>query len=124
MNIYNEASDTAHPKQGLRLSDIPAHDPFVVADRESGTYYLYTGGGPQLHGMERCGVVTYKSTDLRHWEGPYVVFTVPDGVWANPRHGAWAPEVHAYKGSYYLLVTLHNNDRRLPDSPLIPMPNH
>ncbi|MCZ8518956.1 MULTISPECIES: glycoside hydrolase family 43 protein [Paenibacillus] len=124
MSIFNEASDAAQPKPGLRLSDIPAHDPFVVADEESGMYYLYTSGGPQIHGMERYGVVTYRSADLRHWEGPYVVFTVPDGIWANPQHGTWAPEVHAYKGRYYLFVTLHNNDRKLEDSPLIPMPNH
>jgi beta-xylosidase len=48
---------------------------------------------------------------LTDWEGPYVVFSIPDGVWANPQHGAWAPEVHAYGGRYYLFVTLHNNDR-------------
>jgi len=85
---------------------------------------LYTSGYPRIHGLDRCGVVTYKSKDLREWEGPYVVFTVPDGVWADPQHGTWAPEVHYYKGRYYLFVTLHNNDRKLEDSPLIPKPNH
>lgn len=71
-----------------------------------------------MNGMERYGVITYKSTNLSEWEGPYVVFTVPDGVWAHPQHGAWAPEVHEYNGRYYLFVTLHNNDRRLEGEPV------
>ncbi|WP_138753094.1 glycoside hydrolase family 43 protein [Paenibacillus sinopodophylli] len=113
MNAYNAASDVANPKSGLKLADIPAHDPFVVADKTSQTYYLYTGGSPRLNGMDRYGVLVYKSRDLEAWEGPYVVFTVPDDSWANPQHGAWAPEVHIYDGRCYLFITLHNNDQRL-----------
>jgi beta-xylosidase len=60
--------------------------------------------------LGRSGTVAYRSKDLKSWEGPFAVFAVPDGVWANPRHGAWAPEVHAYKGKYYLFTTLHNRD--------------
>jgi beta-xylosidase len=40
-------------------------------------------------------------------------------MWASPRQGAWAPEVHRYQGKYYLFVTLHNSDRvidRPPDA--------
>ncbi|MBD2869973.1 glycoside hydrolase family 43 protein [Paenibacillus arenilitoris] len=113
MNVYNEASDARNPRAGHKLADIPAHDPFVAADAASGTYYLYTAASPRLTGLDRYGVLAYKSRDLANWEGPLVVFRVPDGVWANPRHGAWAPEVHAYRGRYYLFVTLHNNDRPL-----------
>ncbi|WP_419871945.1 glycoside hydrolase family 43 protein [Candidatus Pristimantibacillus sp. PTI5] len=118
MPIYNAACDVNKPQKGHRLADIPAHDPFVLADNRTGVYYLYTGGAPRLNGMERYGVITYKSTNLSEWEGPYVVFTVPDGVWAHPQHGAWAPEVHEYNGRYYLFVTLHNNDRRLEGEPV------
>ncbi|CAM3484707.1 glycoside hydrolase family 43 protein [Paenibacillus lupini] len=113
MNVYNSASNVANPQVGHLLTDIPAHDPFIVADQATQTYYLYTGGGPRIHGMDRYGVLTYKSKDLVNWEGPYVVFTIPDGIWANPQHGAWAPEVHSYNGRYYMFVTLHNNDRAL-----------
>jgi hypothetical protein len=45
------------------------------------------------------------------------LFVVPQGIWANPAHGAWAPEVHEYKGKYYLFVTLHNNDKLIPQQP-------
>ncbi|WP_029192701.1 glycoside hydrolase family 43 protein [Paenibacillus harenae] len=113
MNVYNAASDIANPGAGYKLADIPAHDPYVVADKATGTYYLYTGGSPKLHGMDYYGVLAYRSRNLEDWDGPYVVFRIPEGVWANPQHGAWAPEVHAYGGRYYLFVTLHNNDRPL-----------
>ncbi|CAH1194816.1 hypothetical protein PAECIP111891_00521 [Paenibacillus allorhizoplanae] len=118
MPVYNLACDVNNPQKGLQLSDIPAHDPFVFADKDNGVYYLYTGGSPKLHGMEGYGVLTYKSTNLSEWEGPYIVFTVPEGCWAHPQHGAWAPEVHAYKGRFYLFVTLHNNDRQLDGEPI------
>src|SRR5262249_23600743 len=36
---------------------------------------------------------------------------------ANPRHGAWAPEVHEYNGKFYLFTTLHNRDAILAQPP-------
>lgn len=124
MSIYNEASDVSNPRSGLQLSDIPAHDPFVWVDEQTGIYYLYTSGIPKFTGMERYGVLTYRSTNLKEWEGPFVVFTIPDNIWANPLHGTWAPEVHVYQGRFYLFVTLHNRDRPLENNNSIPMPKH
>ncbi|MBB3108895.1 hypothetical protein FHS18_000947 [Paenibacillus phyllosphaerae] len=124
MSVYNAASDVANPGKGLRLCDIPVHDPFVVADAQSGFYYLYTSGGPQFNGMESWGVIAYKSRDLSEWEGPYVVFKIPEGIWAFPQHGVWAPEVHAYNGRYYLFATLHNHNRSLPEANAIPLKKH
>lgn len=95
----------------LKLSDFYVHDPWILAHQESKTYYLYTSALPSDTGEDRYGVMTYKSKDLEHWEGPHIVFLIPDGIWANPAHGAWAPEVHVYKGKYYLFVTLHNRDK-------------
>ena len=124
MGIYNEASDVANPKSGIRLNDIVAHDPYVWVDYDAGLYYLYTSGIPRFYGMERYGVVTYRSSDLMTWEGPYVVFTVPDHSWAHPQQGTWAPEVHQYKGKFYLFVTLHNATRPLENNNQISMPKH
>ena len=95
----------------LRLADIPLHDPWIHAEKKDGAYYLYTSALPSDTGDERYGVKAYTSRDLADWEGPHIVFLIPDGTWANPAHGAWAPEVHAYRGRYYLFVTLHNRDR-------------
>nr|WP_144928220.1 glycoside hydrolase family 43 protein [Paenibacillus bovis] len=122
MVVYNKASDTSNPTGGHRLEDIPAHDPFVLA--EDGTYYLYTSGIPRFTDLERSGVLVYKSKDLQEWEGPFVVFTVPDDSWAHPQHGTWAPEVHRYKGKYCLFVTLHNRDAILAEPPQVWNTNH
>ena len=35
-----------------------------------------------------------------------------EGFWAE--QGGWAPEVHEYKGKFYLLTTLHNDKKELP----------
>jgi hypothetical protein len=43
---------------------------------------------------------------------------------ANPRHGVWAPEVHEYKGKFYLFATLHNNDALLSAPPDVWRTNH
>lgn len=97
-------------EQGLTLHDFYLHDPWILPHEESQTYYLYTSAGPRQLGETRSGVVAYKSKDLETWEGPHVVLKVPDGIWANPAHGAWASEVHFYRGKYYVFVTLHNRD--------------
>jgi hypothetical protein len=107
------AQQTLHAR--LKLSDFYAHDPFILAYKQNKTYYLYTAAGPRQTGSNRWGVVAYESKDLASWDGPKVVFTVPDGIWANPADGAWAPEVHEYKGKYYLFVTLHNNSKLIAE---------
>jgi hypothetical protein len=103
-------------RTGIKLGEIGLHDPWILAHQDSKTYYLYTAGRVSQDGQNRAGVVTYKSKDLETWEGPQTIFAVPDGLWANPAHGAWAPEVHQYRGKFYLFVTLHNNDK-LIDQP-------
>ena len=110
-------------RQGLKLSKIRVHDPYIFAHQPSKTYYLYTAIGPK-QGVERSGVITYKSKNLSEWDGPSFVFTVPDGIWANPKHGVWAPEVHEYKGRFYLFATLHNNDAILSTPPEVWRTNH
>ncbi|MEX2316257.1 MAG: glycoside hydrolase family 43 protein [Pirellulales bacterium] len=101
-------------RTGLSLRDFRAHDPFIVPFQPDKTYYLYNSGRiDEGHG----GVVVYKSKDLKTWEGPRPVFTIPDGIWANPGENPWAPEVHEYKGKYYLFTTLHNRNTVLGQPP-------
>jgi Glycosyl hydrolases family 43 len=102
-------------RSNLTLSDFFAHDPFILANRANKIYYLYTAMAARQSATGHAGVVAYKSTDLKSWDGPHVVFTVPDGIWANPADGAWAPEVHRYHGKFYLFVTLHNNAKLLDE---------
>lgn len=98
----------------LRLDDISVHDPWILTDQSSGTYYLYTSSlFVRSSGNHHSGVVAYMSRDLKTWSGPYWVFEVPNDSWANPTEGVWAPEVHVYKGKYYLFATLNNYEKTI-----------
>lgn len=95
-------------QDNLKLADIRMHDPWMVADEPSQTYFLYEGSGPQASSRHHSGVIAYTSKDLKSWFGPHLVFEVPDNSWADPTAGVWAPEVHRYNGKYYLFATLNN----------------
>lgn len=87
-----------------RLEDIRVRDPFILVDRQTRTYFLYAQMANRLGADSTTqGVEVYTSSDLETWVGPEPVFMVPDGFWA--REHVWAPEVHEYRGKYYLFVT-------------------
>jgi hypothetical protein len=109
------------PVNTLALRDIHLHDPWILADHPSQTYYLYTSLRPSAPN-QRSGVIAYESKDLKTWTGPHVVFEVPDNSWADPNAGVWAPEVHAYNGHYYLFATLNNYKTSLPSPDAGPKP--
>ena len=90
------------------------HDPFIVADKGTRTYYLYTSNVPAMSGECGVGIMAYTSRDLKHWTQPKVVFRMPKDGWADG--GAWAPEVHEWKGKYYLFTTLHNERKALEEN--------
>ena len=96
-------------------SEVRIRDPFVLADRETKAYSIYntTDWGSETE-QKRKAVVVYRSKDLEHWEAPTTVFEVPEDHWA--RETIWAPEVHLYRGRYYLFVTLTSKDT-LPTPP-------
>lgn len=106
---------TVMAAEALRLPDMPLHDPYILAHAESRTYYLYTSNLPRMSGTPGVGTMVYKSKDLLNWESPKTVFTVPENSFA--RQGGWAPEVHAYKGRYYLITTLHNDAKTIAEPP-------
>lgn len=105
----------AQPKPAeapLLLPEMQLHDPFIVADKASETYYLFTRNETAMTGERRLGTMVYTSKDLKHWSRPRVVFTLPESIWA--RAGAWAPEVHQWKGKWYLFTTFHDEAATLP----------
>ena len=92
----------------LSIDDINIRDPYILPIPEDGTYYMYctssqTDGNGKTHG----GVAAYKSRDLKNWEGPVQVFTVPDSNLLQG--GIWAPEVHKHNGHYYLFATINSD---------------
>lgn len=80
-----------------KRADFRIRDPFVLVD--NGTYYLYESK-PWFGGQDVC---VRTSTDLENWSEKSVVMQIPEGV---PCTAVWAPEVHKFKGRYYLFVTL------------------
>ncbi len=91
MNPSNRKTKTA--------PEIRIRDPFVVAHED--TYYMYgtigeTAGERSLYAME--------SADLIHWGEPVKIFTLPEDSWGEKE--LWAPEVHLYRGKFYLLVSV------------------
>ncbi len=84
-------------KETFRLSDLRVRAPYILPDPATQTYYLCTSLG------KRVGV--YHSTDLENWSGPVTVFEAPADFWAQ--RGIWAPEMHRYRGRYYLFLTFN-----------------
>ncbi|MCF2604390.1 hypothetical protein JQM84_11965 [Parabacteroides distasonis] len=68
------------------LQEIYIRDPFILPDTNSQTYYMYRSSTSQTaDGKPLGGVEVFQSKDLKHWEGPKKVCTLPDDNWI---HGA------------------------------------
>ena len=84
----------------MRCEDINIRDPFIF--NENGIYYLY-GTRAAHFGIHTAGFDVYTSTDLVNWSEPQECFnSVEHGLDTEVN---WAPEVHKYKGEYYMLAT-------------------
>jgi beta-xylosidase len=90
-----------------KLSEVRMRDVCIRPDPSTQIYYMV---GPAFRGVR-----VYTSKDLRTWEGPRVIYQPPDDVWSEIRvQGIWAPELHIYKGKYYLFLTF-NTQHLLPE---------
>lgn len=90
------------------LAEIHIRDPYILPDTARQIYYLYASEDTQTSdGKTLGGLAVYESTDLKQWHGPQHVFTLPTDNWITGR--VWAPEVHAYKGKYYLFATINSD---------------
>jgi arabinan endo-1,5-alpha-L-arabinosidase len=71
---------------------------------ETQTYYIVASAGRSVR--------AYTSKDLVTWEGPHTVYSVTDELWGDADVvGIWAPELHAYRGKYYLFLTFDSTAR-------------
>jgi hypothetical protein len=107
------AAPPDQPRDFVHIDDLIVHDPQILADARTRTYYLYGQYAPDRtwvrlpQAAARAGLICYTSTDLIRWSLPKLVFEVPDGFWADPLSAPWAPEVHAWRGRYYAFVTFN-----------------
>lgn len=89
------------------ISDIRMRDPFIL-EASPGEYVLFGTTDENLWGGPATGFDCYTSTDLEHWDGPIAAFRPPEGFWSDTQY--WAPEVHAYRGRFYLFATFASSD--------------
>ena len=79
----------------ININDLPVHDPFILVNSKTKTYIMYKGYSPprtpDSNAVSKyAGVVAYTSKDLVKWNGPILVFEIPEGFWADRNSGPWA----------------------------------
>ncbi len=78
----------------MHTEEIRIRDPYIVVYNNA--YYMYKS--------ENDSILVYKSTDLNIWDEGTVVYTLSKDSWAYK--DLWAPEVHCYKGKFYMFLSL------------------
>ncbi len=112
----------------LLNQDIHIRDPFVVPVAAEHKYYLYGTTGSNCWSGTPTGFDVWAGGDLEHWEGPFPAFRPDPDFWAD--RNFWAPEVHAYRGRYYMFASFKSAEARrgtqvlVADSPLGPFKPH
>lgn len=84
----------------MKRTNINIRDPFVLV--YNGKYYLYGTRDSTCWG-EATGFDVYVGTDLENWSAPIPCFENDGTFWADRNY--WAPEVHEYKGKFYMFAS-------------------
>lgn len=110
----------------MKNNEINIRDPFILC--ENGKYYMY-GTRARNFGRKTAGFDVYISTDLENWSEPIECFN--SEKYAMNHEVNWAPEVHKYKGAYYMFATFTRESNNLrgtfilkSDNPLGPFAPH
>ena len=86
----------------IHRKNMRIRDPFLVTDRENHCYYLVMNGGTVEDKHPNDAVFLRKTEDLIHFEDPFPILRLD-----MPAKGqCWAPEIHFYKGAWYLFTTV------------------
>ncbi len=111
----------------MKFSEIHIRDPFILPFE--GTYYMYgTRGANAWETTTTLGFDVYESRDLENWSAPVPCFEPDLSFWGTKNF--WAPEVHIYKGKFYMFASFKSEtDRRgtqifVADSPKGPFREH
>jgi len=92
----------------LLRGQIQMRDPFVFV--EDGKYYLYGTTDANCWRGQPAGFDAYISNDLVHFEHGGRIFAPSAAFWGTENY--WAPEMHKYKGEYYLFASFKAPGRR------------
>ena len=96
-----------------KLEDVRLRDICILVDEKTKTYYAISSTqAPPKEGFRRASVQAYTSKDLITWEGPTTIFQAPTDMWGDVNIlSVWAPEMHFYKGKYYLFLTFDTDTK-------------
>ncbi|MCL2595261.1 MAG: glycoside hydrolase family 43 protein [Promicromonosporaceae bacterium] len=92
-----------------KLSDIQIRDPYVVA-HDDGYYYLFGSTDPDIWKSDGVGFDVYRGVvpgNFTEFEGPFEAFRPGHDFFSHKNF--WAPELHEYKGEFYLFATFLPN---------------
>ncbi len=89
-------------RENVPLDSIRLSDPFILADKNTATYYM-TGTGGML----------WKSRDLQKWTGPFNVVKPDTASWMGRNPMIWAAEIHHYQNKYYYFATFTNRNVKI-----------
>ena len=112
----------------LHNQELHIRDPFVLAAPEERRYYLFGTTGGECWNGPASGFDVYAGSDLEHWDGPHPAFRPAPGFWAD--RNFWAPEVHPYRGRYFMFASFKSAEARrgtqilAADTPLGPFQPH
>ncbi len=91
----------------MKRNEIHIRDPFVLTSGKK--YYLYGSTDKNIWGGECTSFSVYESDDLETFSEPREAFSRPQGFWSRQHY--WAPEVHEYKGNYYMFASFSSPER-------------
>ena len=94
----------------LVSADIRIRDPYIVPNREQGKYYMFGTTDSDPWEGKGEGFMVYESEDLQHWSAPRYVFQPAPDFWAEKNF--WAPEVHFFRGNWYIFASFFSRSRR------------
>ncbi len=109
----------------MKASDINIRDPFVLP--YGNKYYMYGTRGKDF-GCKTGGFDVYTSYDLVNWSEPIECFTSEQ--FNLNKSVNWAPEVHIFKGNFYMFATFQQDNGIIgthilkSDNPLGPFVPH
>lgn len=93
----------------LSAKDIKIRDPYIVPDKAAGKYYMFGTTDTDPWEGRGEGFKVYESTDLENWLDLGYAFKPAPDFWATTNY--WAPEVHYYKGSWYIFASFKADGR-------------
>ncbi len=106
LSVFNAEEELT---ASIKTSKIRIRDPFILVDKQKKVYYMYAQTANRTGKQNPTeGIEVYRSKDLKTWTEPSLALQLPKDAWGSK--SLWAPEVHKYKGKYYMFVTPTSND--------------